>query len=111
MARECAQRRRGCVTANERRPAGAASEAWRPEPIVLGDALDEWIDWYQSGVEHGIAIGRQQVEDEWRGRQAVSAAIARQIASWGPYDELADRRGDHGRAQAQRRILAERGIR
>lgn len=106
MARECTQRRRGCVTANERRPAGAASEADGPGFIVSPGT----IEWYEIGVLHGIGIGRQQVEDEWRGRQAVSAAIARQVAAWGPYEELAGRRGDHGRAQTQRRILAERGI-
>ena len=95
------------MRANEIRPRkGADPEAAEPTPTITADTLA----WYEFGVLHGIAIGRQQVEDEWRGRQAVSAAIARQIASWGPYDELAERRGDHDRAQTQRRILAERGI-
>lgn len=66
--------------------------------------------YYQNGLLDGIEIGRQQIEDEWRGRQAVSAAIARQIASWGPYDQLAERRGDHERADVQRALLRERGV-
>lgn len=59
---------------------------------------------------HGIEIGRQQAEDEWRGRQTVSAAIARQIAQAGPYADLAEQRGEPDRATRQRAILAERGI-
>lgn len=69
-----------------------------------------WLDGYVWGFQHGVDRGLEISEDEWRGRMAVSAAIARQIAEAGPYDALADRRGEHDRAQAQRDLLAERGI-
>ena len=68
------------------------------------------MGWYESGIVYGIALGRQQIEDEWRGRMEVSGAIARMIAQAGPYDQLADKRGQHDRAAAARALLAERGI-
>jgi hypothetical protein len=55
-------------------------------------------------------MGRKGLEDEWRGRQEVSAAIARQIATSGPYADLADKRGQHDRAERQRAILRARGV-
>ncbi|MGY4642806.1 hypothetical protein [Cellulomonas sp. URHB0016] len=68
------------------------------------------LDWYEAGIVHGIAIGRQQVEDEWRGRMEVSAAVARMVAGAVPYAELCDRRGEHDRADRQRTILRDRGV-
>lgn len=72
--------------------------------------MTDELAWYEAGLEHGIALGRQQVEDEWRGRMEVSAAIARQIAARGSYAELCERRGEPERAARQRALLAERGI-
>ena len=68
------------------------------------------MDWYSSGYAAGIDRGLQIAADEQHGRGAVSAAIARMIASTPSYAELADRRGDHTRAAAQRALLLERGI-
>jgi hypothetical protein len=69
----------------------------------------------ETGIVIGIGMGRQQLEDEWRGRMEVSAAIARQIATAGPWDELADRRAAAGTGRPdqgalQRQILRDRGI-
>jgi hypothetical protein len=64
----------------------------------------------ESGMSAGIEIGRQGLEREWHGRQEISGAIARLVATSGPWDALADLRGDHVRAERQRAILAERGI-
>jgi hypothetical protein len=115
------------VSANERRPAGAPSETNSSKPslpdtthVVTCDipTLDELSPrgrdiasaYMESGVVVGISMGRQQIEDEQRGRMEVSAAIARQIATSGPWDVLAGLRGDHVRADAQRAILRDRGI-
>jgi hypothetical protein len=103
----------------ESRPAGngTALDYQTPgrssESIILRDALAGLADamgWYESGVVAGIAMGRKGLEDEWRGRQEVSAAIARQIATSGPYADLADKRGQHDRAERQRAILRARGV-
>ncbi|MCR6494235.1 hypothetical protein [Cellulomonas sp. P24] len=59
---------------------------------------------------HGIAMGRQQVVDEWHAVRADGGRVARMIAQTEPYDQLADRRGQHDRAVAARALLAERGI-
>ena len=69
-----------------------------------------YLEAYSLGYRDGIDRGRQQLEDEWRGRMEVSASIARQIAAAGPYDELEERRGRPDRADAHRRHLAERGV-
>ncbi|WP_456789761.1 hypothetical protein [Cellulomonas sp. P5_C5] len=69
-----------------------------------------WCEGYVAGFGVGDEVARQAVEAEWRGRMVVSTAIARQIAQAGPYAELADRRGEHDHAHAQRAILRERGI-
>lgn len=68
------------------------------------------LAYVESVYAAGIAAGRQQVEDEQRGRGVVSAAIAQMIASTPPYAELAERRGQPERATRQRAILAERGV-
>jgi hypothetical protein len=115
------------VRANERRPAGAPSEtnsSTQSVPdatdTVTADipTLDELSPrgreiasaYLESGMSAGIEIGRQGLENEWHGRQAVSAAIARLVATSGPWDALADLRGDHARAERQRAILADRAI-
>lgn len=74
------------------------------------EALSVWLSVYELGYRDGINAGRQQVEDEWHGRMAVSAAIARQIAEAGPLDELEELRGRPARAAAHRRLMVERGV-
>lgn len=68
------------------------------------------LAWYQQGLEQGIAMGREQVENEWRGRMEVSAAVARQMADRPTYADLADRRGERDRAERQRTLLWARGV-
>ena len=116
------------MRANERRPAGAASEACGPEsslPDPVDDRTDDTIPtlaamtpharvialaYFEAGRAEGIEAGRRQLEDEWRGTYEVSAAVARQVAQRGSFDELAERRGQPERAARQRAILAERGV-
>ncbi|MCR6491708.1 hypothetical protein [Cellulomonas sp. P24] len=59
---------------------------------------------------HGIAMGRQQVEDEWHTVRADGGRVARMLAASPSYAELCERRGEPERAERQRRILAERGV-
>ena len=70
----------------------------------------EYIDGYGRGWQDGVNHGRQQADDEQRGRGAVSAAIAAQVARMGPADELEERRGRPERAALLRQIMADRGI-
>lgn len=66
--------------------------------------------YFEAGVIDGIAIGRHQLEAEWRALDLAAFAAARSTASTLAFDELADRRGQHDRAERQRAILRERGI-
>ena len=68
------------------------------------------LDWWEAGYSEGVLAGRQQAEDDWRGRQEVSAAIARQVAASGPFDALCEARGEAERAERHRALVAERGI-
>jgi hypothetical protein len=77
---------------------------------MLPRARQTWIDAYGIGYLEGLEAGRRQVEDEWRGLDQVSVAIARQVAERVPFDQLADRRGQHDRAERQRSLLRERGV-
>lgn len=112
---------------NECRPAGAASEAWRPENRVPSaadirahlEALDtgEALCALTHGAiwRAGYAAGRAdeaaaRAAEEEREREAAHRRHAAFLARLTPYDELADRRGEHNRAEAHRRLLADRGI-
>jgi len=77
---------------------------------MTGAARALWLEVYGLGYRDGIEAGRRQLEDEWRGTYEVSAAVARQVAQRGSFDELAERRGQPERAARQRAILAERGV-
>ena len=100
----------------ERRPLAGAPSSNRSDattPTVLAGTLDvppDAMDWYESGVLHGIEIGRRQVVAEWHAVRADGGRVARLLAASPSYAELCERRGQPDRAAAQRRILAERGI-
>ncbi len=128
------------IRADERRPTGAASEAWRPaasvpqidlEQINTGVVMADFL----AGFDAGRACGRLDVIsgawadgyrsgrlDESAERDAADEAeyaaemdefnkrLVKALASVPSYAELADRRGEPDRAAAQRAILAERGI-
>lgn len=68
------------------------------------------LDVYALGYTDGIAAGRQQLEDEWRGLMEVSAAVARQVAEAGPFDELERYRGRPDRAERHVALLRSRGV-
>jgi hypothetical protein len=112
------------VSANERRPAGAPSEAcWPPsslpEPTAgtddtwsrfYGLPSTEWVDGYERGYEHGTTHGRELADDEQRGRGAISGAIAAQMSRLGSFADLCEARGEPERAARSRQLLADRGI-
>lgn len=66
--------------------------------------------YFEAGLVEGIARGRDQLDAEWRAADAHAFAVARATADWPPFDELAERRGDHVRAAAQRETLREHGV-
>ena len=68
------------------------------------------LEYYAYGFTHGVAAGRRGLEEEWTGRQEVSAAIARRMAASGPFDALCAARGEPERAARHRALMAERGI-
>lgn len=72
--------------------------------------MSDHLDWYASGYARGLEDGRRQLEDEWRGRHEVSAAVARMIAGATPYADLCEQRGEYGRAEQQRALLRDRGV-
>ena len=100
------------MSARENRPTeGAVHEIPAKASAPSVTALSrEFTDGYEKGFEHGQTAGRQQLEDEWKGRLEVSAAIASAIARMGPADELEERRGRPERAARLRQIMADRGI-
>lgn len=64
--------------------------------------------WYESGLLHGIEIGRSQLETEYQESHATVVAIIRRLGS--PVDELATKRGEHARASRHLELMAARGI-
>lgn len=71
---------------------------------------DEHLAYYESGVTAGIEIGRRQVQEEIAAEWALIKAVSIPAALREPYDVLSDRRGQHARAAAHRRLMAERGV-
>ena len=69
-------------------------------------------DWWASGYARGLEDGRRQAEADMAATWAETArrvqALAKDTAA--PYDALAERRGEHDRAERQREILRERGV-
>ena len=68
------------------------------------------LAWYEAGVTDGIPLGRRQVEDELAAEWAALRAVVMPVVLRPPFDQLADRRGQHDRAAQQRAILRERGV-
>lgn len=117
------------IQTDERRPAGAASGP-DGDVLTVPSVPDRAAD-FLAGFDSGRAVGRLEGTDRaWRqgyevGRAAEAAErdaadaaedeVAHRrhaafLAGLTPYDELAERRGEPERAEAHRRLLAERGI-
>jgi len=73
-------------------------------------ARQTWIDAYGVGYLEGIEAGRRQVEDELAAEWAALRGVVMPVVLRPPFDQLADRRGQHDRAAQQRAILRERGV-
>lgn len=69
------------------------------------------LAYFESGRVEGIAAGRRErdaeIEAEWA---ALTAEVLPRLRSLVPYAELAERRGEHDRAELQRRTLRDRGV-
>jgi len=69
------------------------------------------LAWFEAGRVEGIAEGRRQIEAadaaDWA---ALRAEVMPRLLAGIPYAVLAERRGQHDRADAQRRVLRERGV-
>lgn len=70
----------------------------------------EALTWYEAGLTHGMALGRQQLEDELAAEWAALRAVVMPVALREPFDELAERRGQRDRAERQRQTLRDRGV-
>lgn len=66
--------------------------------------------YYESGFVSGYVRGRADEAEALARLQRTAAAVAGVVAKAGPYAGLADKRGEHERADRQRSILRERGI-
>ena len=72
--------------------------------------LDGARDQGRVDYRRGHADGYADAIDQLAALQREAVRSARAAASNPPFAELADRRGDHERAQRQRKILLERGV-
>ncbi|GEN78704.1 hypothetical protein AFE02nite_04380 [Actinotalea fermentans] len=110
---------------------GAEIKAGGPETSVPPSAVAMWLDAWDAGRAVGDAEGHQrghvegyalghtdgraealaEVEAAEAARDdALVRSIASAAAQGAPFAELAARRGDHARAEAQRRTLRDRGV-
>jgi len=67
-------------------------------------------EFYRAGYEHGIAAGYRQARAEQDELDRKAAGLGSMLAKGTDYADLCDRRGEHDRAEAQRRTLTERGV-
>lgn len=77
---------------------------------MTDDARAAWLAVYELGVRDGWARGYQAAEDELAAIQRRAHVVAREAARGEPYDVLADRRGEHSRAERYRQLMRDRGI-
>ncbi len=77
---------------------------------TLGE-LDGWRAGYAAGRADGRAEALAEVDERQATRDdALVRSIAATAARGVPFADLCDRRGQHNRADAQRRALRERGV-
>ena len=101
-----------------RRPPDARTRSWFLAGYDTGQAAG-WTFGSIDGWRHGYAAawseGRAALAEELTEARSVSIeahdrALVQALTSTPPFDVLADRRGQHERAERQRETLAERGI-
>lgn len=103
------------VTLDQRQqPATVTGSTGRTVAYDLGamsdDARASWMAVWELGLTEGWNRGYQAAEDDMAARWRHAHAVTQAVAQTTPYDVLADRRGEHDRAERQREILRERGI-
>lgn len=67
-------------------------------------------EFYRSGYEHGWQAGYDAARAEQDALDAKAAGLGTMLSRTPSYAELCDRRGQHDRAEAQRRTLRDRGV-
>lgn len=77
---------------------------------MTDDARASWLAVYELGARDGWHLGYAAAEEDMAALWRRAHGIAQEAARGVPYDVLADRRGEHDRAERQRAILRERGI-
>lgn len=77
-----------------------------------GQRIAGWYhdEGHRVGFAAGYAQGRADEAEELAALQRSAVAVTRAVAQAGPYVDLCELRGEPGRAERQRRLLAERGI-
>lgn len=68
------------------------------------------LEYYGAGYAAGLVDGRAREAEVYRQEWAALGDLCRDLAKREPYADLAERRGQHDRAEAQRTLLRERGI-
>ena len=69
------------------------------------------LAYFEAGRAEGIAAGRRQVEAELAAEwAALRAEVMPRLRTAIPFADLADRRGQHERAERSRQTLRDRGI-
>lgn len=77
---------------------------------MTDEARASWLAVYELGVRDGWARGYEAAEDDMAAHWARAHAIIQAAARHEPYDVLADRRGEHTRAQQHRTLLQALGV-
>lgn len=85
-----------------------------PGQPPVGPVASEWHDGYRHGYRHGerdgFERGQRAAWERLDALQAYAASVSRMVATRPSYADLAERRGEHDRAERQRAILRTRGI-
>lgn len=68
------------------------------------------LAYYEAGHQYGYAAGYDAAVAEQTRLDRLAAGLGSMLATTTDYAALCERRGEPGRAEAQRRTLTERGI-
>lgn len=74
------------------------------------DARASFLAVFQLGAEAGWHDGYRAAEEDLAAIQRRAHAVVQAAARSLPYDALAERRGEHHRAERQRELLRQQGV-
>lgn len=104
------------MTTIEQRTALAAVETGAGKILAFDlnamtdDARASWLAVYELGCRDGFTRGYEAAEKDAAEIHRRAHAVVQAIAERDPYDVLAERRGEHRRAERQRQLMRERGV-